>query len=736
MTMTNRSRWIALYVLCLGDIMIVLDGTIVNVALPSIRDDLGFSQESLAWIVNAYLLTFGGFLLLGGRLGDLFGHRRLFLIGIALFTAASLGCGLANSQGLLIAGRAVQGVGGAIVSAVALSLLMLLFTETADRAKAMGVFGFVLSGGGVIGVLAGGILTDLLSWHWIFLVNLPVGVTVFILSLRLLPAEHGPAATGKVDYAGAITVTSALMLAVYAIVNGNEQGWGSAQTLGMLGASAALIGVFLVIESRVASPLVPLGLFRNRNVSTSNVVGVLMAAGMFSYFFFSALYLQLVLEYSPMEVGLAYLPGTIIWGASSLFLSQRLVMRYGIKPPLLAGLGLMTLALVLLARTPVDGNWAIDILPATIALGIGAGIAFNPILLAAMSGVGARAGRARVGRRQHVVHDGRRGGSRDPRQPRRVTERQPARVGRGLARRAEQRLPPRLPGRCSVPRRGRLRRCRAATRRGTAGARKRRGDRRGRLAARAGEIRREPASDLAELVRVRALAELVRQVVHRGLRERPTERRRGAWMCAREEVGVADERRPAGARRDAGGDLRRKEQCGRLARAVLACIAGSAHGLQRHAGLPRPPGRTRVPRLLVVVVELQQHGHDARSCGRGVLPRDERLEPRPELLQRRRRRRVEVPAVHDVRRKLGSAPHDAPRGRDPREPRGEERRRGQPEVAVLAEQVGDVVCRCQREAVGVRRRTRPRTRPSTGSRARGAPCRSRPPRRRRRAPRC
>ena len=387
MTMTNRSRWIALYVLCLGDIMIVLDGTIVNVALPSIRDDLGFSQESLAWIVNAYLLTFGGFLLLGGRLGDLFGHRRLFLIGIALFTAASLGCGLANSQETLIVGRAIQGVGGAIVSAVALSLLMLLFTEQSDRAKAMGVFGFVLSGGGVVGVLAGGILTDFLSWHWIFFINLPVGITVFVLSLRLLPAEHGPAATGKVDYAGAITITSALMLAVYAIVNGNEQGWTSTQTLGMLGASAALIGIFLVIESRVASPLVPLSLFRNRNVSTSNVVGVLMAAGMFSYFFFSALYLQLVLEYSPLEVGLAYLPGTVIWGVSSLFLSQRLVMRYGIKPPLLAGLGLMTLALVLLARTPVDGNWAIDILPATIALGIGAGIAFNPILLAAMSGV-------------------------------------------------------------------------------------------------------------------------------------------------------------------------------------------------------------------------------------------------------------------------------------------------------------------------------------------------------------
>ena len=383
----NRTRWIALYVLCLGDIMIVLDGTIVNVALPSIRDDLGFSQTSLAWVVNAYLLTFGGFLLLGGRLGDLFGHRRLFLIGISLFTAASLACGLANSQGLLVAARAVQGVGGAIVSAVALSLLMLLFTEQADRAKAMGVFGFVLSGGGVIGVLAGGFLTDLLNWHWIFLVNLPVGVAVFILSLRLLPTERGPAATGRVDYAGAITVTSSLILAVYAIVNGNEEGWGSGRTLGMLVGSVVLLAIFLVIEARVSSPLMPLGLFRNRNVSTANVVGVLMAAGMFSYFFFSALYLQLVLEYTPLEVGFAYLPGTVIWGASSLFLSQRLVMRYGIKTPLLAGLGLMMLALVLLARTPVDGNWAIDILPATIALGIGAGIAFNPILLAAMSGV-------------------------------------------------------------------------------------------------------------------------------------------------------------------------------------------------------------------------------------------------------------------------------------------------------------------------------------------------------------
>jgi EmrB/QacA subfamily drug resistance transporter len=382
----TRLRWLALYVLCLGDLMIVLDMTIVNVALPSIRDDLGFTQTSLAWVVNAYLLTFGGFLLLGGRLGDLFGHRRMFLAGIGLFTAASLACGVASSQEMLVAARAVQGVGGAAVSALALSMLMVLFTEQADRAKAMGVFGFVLSGGGVIGVLAGGFLTDILSWNWIFLINLPVGVLVYVLSLKLLPGGAG-SQTGRVDVAGAITITASLMLAVYAIVNGNEQGWITTQTLGVLGLAAALFIVFIAIEARSSAPLMPLGVFRNRNLSSANVIGTLMAAGMFAYFFFSALYLQLVLGYSPMEVGLAYLPGTVIWGASSLLLSDKLVMRFGIKPPLLAGLGLMTLGLVLLAFAPVDGNWLVHVLPATIVLGLGGGIAFNPILLAAMSGV-------------------------------------------------------------------------------------------------------------------------------------------------------------------------------------------------------------------------------------------------------------------------------------------------------------------------------------------------------------
>jgi EmrB/QacA subfamily drug resistance transporter len=387
MTIDNRNRWLALYVLCGGTLMIVLDTTIVNVALPSIRADLGFSQTSLAWVVNAYLLTYGGFLLLGGRLGDLFGHRRLFLIGISLFTLASAACGLADSQGLLVGARAVQGLGGAVASAVGLSLMMTLFTEPGDRAKAMGVFGFVASGGGTIGVLLGGVLTDSLDWHWIFLVNLPIGVLVLLSSLRLLPAAPPAAGTRRLDVGGAITVTAALMLAVYAIVNGNTAGWTSAQTLGLLTASAALFATFLTIESRVAAPLVPLGLFRLRNVATANLVGVLWAAAMFAWFFLSALYLQLVLGYSPLQVGLAFLPANLIMGAFSIGLSAKLVMRFGIKPPLSLGLLLAAAGLALFVRAPVDGSFLVDVLPSMLLLGFGAGIAFNPVLLAAMSDV-------------------------------------------------------------------------------------------------------------------------------------------------------------------------------------------------------------------------------------------------------------------------------------------------------------------------------------------------------------
>jgi EmrB/QacA subfamily drug resistance transporter len=384
--LTTRKRWLALYVLCLADLMIVLDSTIVNVALPSIRTDLGFSEASLAWVVNAYLLTFGGFLLLAGRLGDLFGQRRVFLFGIAEFTIASLLCGVSNSQTFLIVARAVQGLGAAVVSAIALSLIMILFTEPAERAKAMGMIGFVLSGGGAAGVLLGGTLTQILSWHWIFLVNIPVGIAAVLLCRVLLPPDSA-LQRGSLDIAGAVTVTASLMLAVYAIVNGNQEGWTSAQTLGMLGGAVALLVAFLVIETRVKAPLMPLGLWKIRNVTSANVTGMLLAGAMFAWFFLSALYLQRVLGYSALEVGFAFLPGTVLWGASSLLLSDKLVMRFGIKTPLVGGLAFYLLALLLFARAPVDGNYFVDVLPGMLALGLGGGITFNPILLAAMSGV-------------------------------------------------------------------------------------------------------------------------------------------------------------------------------------------------------------------------------------------------------------------------------------------------------------------------------------------------------------
>jgi len=386
-SMTNKNRWLALIIVCLGYLMIVLDVTIVGVALPSIREDLGFSESSLAWVANAYLLTFGGFLLLAGRLGDLFGHRRLFLIGTGLFTLASLGCGLATSQAALVGSRAVQGFGAAVVSAVALSLIVTLFTEPAERAKAMGVFGFVAAGGGTLGVLAGGILTDVLNWHWIFLVNVPIGIAVLALARLVLPGSYLGPATRRVDVAGALTVTASLMLAVYAIVNGNEAGWTSARTLALLAVAGGLLVSFLAIEARAAEPLMPLGLFRLRNVSTANVVGVLWAAAMFAWFFLSALYLQLVLDYSPLQVGLAFLPANLIMAVFSLGLSAKLVLRFGIRAPLATGLLLAAAGLALFARAPVDGAFVVDVLPSMILLGLGAGMAFNPVLLAAMSDV-------------------------------------------------------------------------------------------------------------------------------------------------------------------------------------------------------------------------------------------------------------------------------------------------------------------------------------------------------------
>ena len=382
-----KSRWLALYVLCLGDLMIVLDSSIVNVALPSIQSDLGFSQTALAWVVNAYLLTFGGFLLLSGRLGDLLGSKRVFLGGVVFFTLASIACGLAPSAELLVVGRAVQGLGGAAVSAVALSLIMGLFSDPAERAKAMGFFGFVLSGGGAVGVLLGGVLTGLFSWHWIFLVNVPIGIAVWVAAGRVLPEDETVESPGRLDVAGAVLVTAALMLSVYAIVGGNEAGWASARTLALLGASAVLLGGFVLRESRTANPLVPLRLFALRNVTISQIVGVFWAAAMFAWFFLAALYLQQVLGYDALEVGLAFIPTSVVMAYCSLRVSDKLVMRFGIRPPLVVGLLLAAASLALFSRAPVDGAFATDILPSMLLLGAGAGIAFNPVLLAAMGDV-------------------------------------------------------------------------------------------------------------------------------------------------------------------------------------------------------------------------------------------------------------------------------------------------------------------------------------------------------------
>ncbi len=373
-----KSRWLALYVLCLGDLMIVLDSSIVNVALPSIQSDLGFTQSALAWVVNAYLLTFGGFLLLSGRLGDLLGNKRVFLGGVVSFTVASVACGLAPSAGLLVAGRAVQGLGGAAVSAVALSLIMGLFSDPAERARAMGFFGFVMSGGGAVGVLLGGVLTGLFSWHWIFLVNVPIGVGVWLAARRVLPADDAATQRVRIDGLGAVLVTGALMLSVYGIVT---------STWVLLAGSVVLLAAFVLWESRTPEPLVPLRLFGLRNVVVSQVVGMLWAAAMFAWFFLAALYLQQVLGYDALEVGLAFVPTSVVMAFCSLRVSDRLVLRFGIRRPLMAGLALAAASLALFSRAPVDGSFGTDVLPSMLLLGAGAGIAFNPVLLAAMGDV-------------------------------------------------------------------------------------------------------------------------------------------------------------------------------------------------------------------------------------------------------------------------------------------------------------------------------------------------------------
>jgi EmrB/QacA subfamily drug resistance transporter len=382
-----RIRWLALYVLCVGVMMIVLDQSIVNVALPSIRGDLGFSQSSLAWVVNAYLLTFGGFLLLAGRWGDLFGNRRVFLAGTAFFVCASVACGLAPSPQLLVVGRAVQGVGGAAITAVALALIMGLFPDPADRAKAMGVYGFVVSGGGAVGVLLGGVLTGLLSWHWIFLVNVPIGVAVYAAARAVLPSDGVAADRARVDVLGAVLITVSVMLGIYGVIGGNDAGWASARTLGLLLGSIVLLAGFVAWEARAAAPLVPLRVFGLRNLAVSQVVGILWAAAMFAWFFLVSLYLQEVQGFGALQVGLALAPMTVVQMVCSLRFSDRLVMRFGIRPPLVAGLAVAGLALAVFALGPQGGGYVTHVLPSMLLLGLGAGVAFNPVLMVAIGDV-------------------------------------------------------------------------------------------------------------------------------------------------------------------------------------------------------------------------------------------------------------------------------------------------------------------------------------------------------------
>jgi EmrB/QacA subfamily drug resistance transporter len=386
MSVEANNRWLALYVLCGGMLMIVLDATIVNVALPSIQDDLGFSQSSLAWVVNAYLIAFGGLLLLAGRIGDLIGQRRVFLTGLAVFTLASLVCAVAQSQGMLIAARFVQGAGGAVASAVILGMIVTMFPEPREQAKAIGVYSFVASAGASIGLLAGGVLTEAINWHWIFFVNLPVGVVVGLLAVRLVENRDGIGLNKGADIPGAVLLTGGLMLGVYTLLETGEQGWGSAQTLGLGAVALALLVAFVARQARIANPLMPLRLFRSRNVTGANLVMALLVVGFFGMFFLGALYLQGILGYSPLEVGLAFLPSSIVMGGLSLGLAEKLMMGIGPRSALLAGLALIVAGLLLFARTPVDGSYLTDVFPVMVLLGGGAGLSFPALMTLAMSG--------------------------------------------------------------------------------------------------------------------------------------------------------------------------------------------------------------------------------------------------------------------------------------------------------------------------------------------------------------
>lgn len=382
----QTSRWPALAVLCAGQLMVILDGTVVNVALPAIQRDLGFSPSGLAWVVNIYLVPFGGLLLLSGRLGDLIGRKRVFVAGLALFTAASLLCGVSQDAATLLASRFAQGVGGAVTSAGTLGMVVTLFPQPKERAKAIGVYSFVQSAGGSLGLLAGGVLTQTISWHWIFFVNVPIGLAAVLAAGRVLAPEHGAGLGRGTDAAGALLVTSALMLGVYTIVGTGGHGWTSPHTLGFAAAALALLLAFLVRQAKAAHPLLPLRVFRSRDVSGAMVIQALMVAGMFSFQFLCVLYLQKVLGFDEIHTGLGIFPVSVAIGALSLGLAPALIARFGPRTVLLPGLGLIAAGLAVLSRVPADGSYAVDVLPALLPLGIGFGLAMPSLATLAMSG--------------------------------------------------------------------------------------------------------------------------------------------------------------------------------------------------------------------------------------------------------------------------------------------------------------------------------------------------------------
>jgi EmrB/QacA subfamily drug resistance transporter len=380
------SRWLALIVLCAGMLMIVLDQTIVNVALPAIEEDLKFGQAGLAWVVNAYLIAYGGLLLLAGRLGDLIGHKKVFLIGLGVFTVASLLCGLSLSAEMLIISRFVQGAGGALATSVTLGMVVTMFPKPDEQRRAIGVFSFVAAAGASIGLLLGGVLTDAMSWHWIFFVNIPIGIVAAVAAVRLVPDSVGLGLREGADVLGALLIVAAVMLGVYTIVKAEHYGFGSVHTLGLGAVALALLVGFVFRQRHASKPLLPLRVFKSRNVTGANLVQISMVAGMFGLFFLGTLYMQLVLQYTPLQIGLAFMPVAVAIGVFSVSLSARLNSRFGERNMLIVGLLFMLVGMVVFTQVPVDGSYLTDILPAVAPLGIGLGLSFPALMTLAMSG--------------------------------------------------------------------------------------------------------------------------------------------------------------------------------------------------------------------------------------------------------------------------------------------------------------------------------------------------------------